>query len=175
MMDLLAGEFAFYSPLFAPLLRAELDRQGHLTFAGVERLRNEFCPAASFQATLNACIARADFGAAYVEAELIHKKGEDPTASNCQPALFPIPSRPKHLRLTTVLPNDLARGMGLHVMLHVPRNSPVSQAFFEGTQKAGNECLSNWSHSDGSTLRPCAVRVEARGFEKHVFAVIQAT
>jgi hypothetical protein len=123
---------------------------------------------------LNACIARAEFGAAYVEAELIHKKGEDPTASNRQPTLFPIPSRPKHLRLTTVVPNDLARGMGLHVMLRVPRNSCVSEAFFEGTQKAGNECLGNWSHSDGSTLRSCPVRVEARGFEGHVFAVIQA-
>lgn len=174
MMDLLAGEFAFYSPLFTPLRRAELDREGLITFAGVERLRNEFCPAASFQATLNACIARAEFGAAYVEAELVHKKGEDPTASNRQPALFPIPSRPKHLRLTTVVPNDLARGMGLHVMLRVPGNSCVSEAFFEETQKAGNECLGNWSHSDGSTLRSCPVRVEARGFERHVFAVIQA-
>jgi len=61
------------------------------------------------------------------------------------------------------VPNDLARGMGLHVMLRVPGNSCVSEAFFEEIQKAANECLGNWRHSGGSTLRSCPVRVEAHG------------
>ena len=74
MMDLIAGEFNFYDPLFQPVLARELQREGHLTYAGVDRIREEFYKEASFQSSLNACVRNAPFPAAVVEATLEYKK-----------------------------------------------------------------------------------------------------
>ena len=74
MMDLIAGEIGFFDPLFRPLLEAELRRTCRLTFAGIERLRQQFCDSASFQSTVNACLSRVPFAGACVEAGLDCKK-----------------------------------------------------------------------------------------------------
>src|SRR5207248_171527 len=39
LMDVIAGEVAFHSSLFQPVLDGELQQLGRLTFAGIERVR----------------------------------------------------------------------------------------------------------------------------------------
>lgn len=177
MMDLIAGEFNFYGPLFEPVLAAELERTGHLTFAGVERIRDEFYTEASFQSTLNACVRGALSPAAVVEASLEYKKRERETMDDSQGVLIDLPPIPKTLRLTSVAPNELGRAFGLHLMLRVPSHSVISRVFsatedFAGPETA-TENLREWTHSHGPALPPCEVLVEARKLGGLALAVIQ--
>jgi len=177
MMDLIAGEFNFYGALFKPVLTAELERTGHLTFGGVDRIRAEFHKDASFQSTLNACVRGVPFPAAVVEATLQHKKRERETMDVLQGVLIPLPPIPKALRLTSVAPNDLGRALGLHLMLRVPSNSVISTVFSGmeefSTAESATENLADWKHSDGSALAPRRVLVEVRKLGDTAFALIQ--
>lgn len=178
MMDLIAGEFHFYPSMFAPLLEAELRTNGTLTFAGVDRVRAQFNPDASFQSTMNACIRRVPYAAAVVEASLEYTNSETAAMNPAQELLIDLPPIPKSLRLVSVAPNELARSFGLHVRLRVPQCSVIAQAF-NGTDGFGDpllarENLGDWTHSNSPPLRPRDVQVEARRLGDFVLALIQS-
>jgi hypothetical protein len=177
MMDLIAGEFNFYSPLFKPVLANELHRTGYLTFAGVDRIRDEFYKEASFQSTLNACVRSAPFPAAVVEAALEHKKNEREAMDVLQGVLIQMAPIPKTLRLSSVAPNEFGRTFGLHLMLRVPPRSVISKVFSSTEEfsiaKTATENLAHWTHSDGCALPGCKVMVEARKLGAVALAIIQ--
>jgi hypothetical protein len=178
MMDLIAGEFNFYPPLFAPVLNAELTRTGKLSFAGVEQVRSNFHPEASFQSTLNACVRRAPYPAAVVEASLEYKNSEIRAMNPLQGVLLDLPPIPKALRLTSVAPNVLGRRLGLHIKLRVPKHSVISKVFYAsdefGDTQNGIENLGDWTHSSSPPLRRCIVQVEVRKIGNFAIALIQA-
>jgi hypothetical protein len=178
MMDLIAGELNFYSPLFRPVLNVELKRSGNLTFAGVERIRDEFHPAASFQSTLNACVRTAPFAAAVVEASLEHKNCEIQAMNPSQGVLIDLPPVPKALRLTSVAPNEDGRSLGLHLKLRVPTNSVIATVFNGSEEfsaaRTAIEDLGDWTHSNSPALAHCVVQIEARKLGDLVLALIQA-
>lgn len=178
MMDLIAGEFHFYLPLFSPVLKAELERTGTLTFAGVERIRDEFHRAASFQSTLNACVRAVPVAAAVVEASLEHNNREMLAMNPSQGLLIELPPIPKALRLTNVAPNELGRRLGLHLKLRVPPSSVIATAFAHNDEFSvaliATEDLGVWTHSNSPPLAHCLVQIEARKLGDIVLAVIQA-
>jgi hypothetical protein len=173
MMDAIAAEIGFFDPLFRPLLETELQRATHLTFAGVERLRDRFSRDASFQATLNTCVSRLPFAACVVEAQVVHKKSEIAALDSLQQSLFPPqPPPPKRLRLTLVVPNSAGRRMGLHELLRVPETSALWEAYHGDYAIGEGEDLADWEHS-GRSLPSFAVRVEARRLDDRVLGLIQ--
>ena len=70
LMDHIAGEVGFFDPIFGPALSSHVARGRPLTFAAVDAIREEFCPHASFQSTLIACVKRAPSPILYIEAGL---------------------------------------------------------------------------------------------------------
>jgi len=76
LMDKIAGELGFFNPIFRPALSSHLGMDKALTFDVVEAIRQRFCPIASFQANLIACVRRVDQPAIYLEAGMGYKVDE---------------------------------------------------------------------------------------------------
>ena len=60
-----------------------------LTFGGVERVRARFCPDASFESTLNACVSRSDSPAILVKAGLAFKNAERDAIESPSSSIIP--------------------------------------------------------------------------------------
>lgn len=171
--DLIAGDFAFFDPLFNPLLEEEIARKGRLTFAGVERVRNDFARDASFQSTLYACVNRVATPILYVEADLAYKKAELALLTSGQGELIPSARPAPTLRVTDTFRNEAARLRGLHIpkKMSVPESSVISRVFLSGIPADSVEDLSDWS-SQGRCLPALRVQVEARSGFSGVSAMI---
>lgn len=178
LMDIIAADVGFFSPLFLPYIDAEMSVNGRLTFDGVERIRQAFCPEASFQATLNACVARIDSPAVVVEAGWGWKKAEKERVENDLFGAFDAP-QPK-IRALKVRPNSGARGsLLIHENMEVPSSSVIARLLLgvgdcEFTREAGDdENLCSWEHSDGRCLANVDVYVEGRRVGDEVIALVQ--
>ncbi len=183
LMDTIAGEVAFYDPLFVPALNAELKTTGWLTFAGVERVRDSICPEASFQSTLIACAKRTATPVIQVEARVEYKKAEKTEMELRQSHMFPHTKPEPKLRAVNAVPNEAARERGfiVHKNMQIPAESLIAVHFHEteGTDAslgiAGIEDFSTWRHSDGTTLGQGKIRVEVRRLAATLLAIIQPT
>lgn len=159
LMDWIASEVGFLDALFCPLLEAELSANQGLTFAGVQRIREHYCPEASFQSTLLACLRRLPQPAVYLEAGLGRTKSEEEAFDS-----EPVPARrpqPK-LRVLVAVPNDAARavGFGFHRNQEVPGESVLHRLFFDANgaglkeEETGSEAAGIWHlSSKGSRFR----------------------
>ena len=56
LVDKIAGELAFYPPIFVPILLEEIGENKRLTFAAIDRVRQRIAPEASWHATLLAAV-----------------------------------------------------------------------------------------------------------------------
>jgi hypothetical protein len=179
LMDAIAGEIGFYEPLFAPILVREVAKDKKLTFATVERIRQEFCPEASFQATLNACAQKVSYAALVLELGLAYKKAEQRQIQSMQQELIPTNAPTAKLRVLHVVPNKLAAGTNLkvHPNMQVPASSLLYKLYFgkaagAGNEITGNEWLGLWRHSDGSALADIRVHIEARKTQHSMIALV---
>ncbi len=119
LADRIAGDFAFYTPLFLPELLARTKSTKRLTFDIIEELRKTVCPSASREATIRGAISRAPFPQLLVIADYGLKKEEERRVSQLkQMELFSveegIPFEPK-LRAVQVASNETARQSGLQI------------------------------------------------------------
>lgn len=178
MMDIIAAEIGFYTPIFRPLLEKKCVAEGGLTFAAMENVRREFCPAASMEATLSACAARMPEPIIILQATMGYKKAEREALESRQDELFPAEKPIAQLRIASVVPNSAARAK----KLTVPRNMRVPAACAMMTALRGDEdyqsvCarenLNWWRTSDGTALRHEAVRVEAIRIFDRVWAIVR--
>ncbi len=179
LMDTIAGEIGFYDSLFRPILREETAKKGGLTFTAVEKVRERFCPEASFQATLNACVNRLDMPMLIAEFGFGYKKEEERKISSSQTTLFSEARPEPKLRVLTVIGNDKARGTSLkiHRNMRVPSTSLLYHFFFNKNESLENEVggienLNIWRHSEGGSLANLVVKIQARRFEDSVMALI---
>jgi hypothetical protein len=179
IVDRVAGDLAFYSPLFLPELLARVRGERRLTFQVIEELRTTVCPGASREATIRGAVARIPFPQVLVIANMGLKRDEQRTLTSLQMRLFPeneIPFEPK-LRAVDVIGNTLASNVGLriHPNMEVPLESVIADAFEDtsfGTQVlSGVENLNWWKHSRGQ-LDNIPIRVEAMKAGNRVLALI---
>lgn len=179
LTDMIAGDVGFFDPLFRPVLDAAILPAGKLTFDVVENIRAQFCPDASFQATLNACVARFGVPAVVLEAGLGLKLGELRALHSPQASLFPEPKPTPRLRVFNAVSNAAAR----RSCIQIPRNMRVPDcsiisAVFNASEEDGDatreavENLSAWVASDGSGLPAQEVSIHAKRVCDRVFAII---
>lgn len=178
MMDLIAAEIGFYTPLFAPLLQKECSTAGGLTFAVAENVRREFCPAASMEATLNACASRVSSPILILQASMGYKKAEKDALTSGQYELFPTEKPVAQLRIASAVPNPAARGKGIMIPknMRVPIASVITTALnVEEDHQAilARENLNWWRTSDGTALQHAAVKVEAIRLRDRVWAIVR--
>jgi hypothetical protein len=178
LVDLVAGDLAFFDSLFRPHLEQAFALEGRLTFSAIERIRDQFCPDASFEATLNACVTRLDSPLMFLKAGMILKDSEQAALDSPQRQLFQTPAPSPKLRVVSTVRNTSARKVGLHIPLHfrVPESSIIASANSCGLGRTidsvSPENLSTWTSSDGNTLPPITVNVTARKISDHVFTLI---
>jgi hypothetical protein len=167
LMDRIAGELAFYPPLFRPELNRLQRRYVRPCFQLVDVVRAEVCPEASWTATAIAVVEQSDFPALFVTARYGSKKGDAGPRS----ASWALRVSPRG--------NQAAMTVGLMIPwnFRVPHGSIIHTAFhtpYPLFDQHADERLGIWTASDGSRLRDLSVHVEVRRHGDQVSAIITA-
>jgi hypothetical protein len=171
--DLIASDFAFYGPIFDPILRSEVAKNnGELSFSVVSAVRKKFCPEASFQSTLNACVASHPSPCLVLEASLGYKKSEEiAMAAGKGPFI-------EALRVIRANSNTSGKHLGLWIPpnYRVPDLSIISEALrvcsTRGLSRLEN--LGTWTDSRGGSLPTIPVQIEAKKSGDHALALMRA-
>lgn len=161
MMDQIAGELAFYSPLFLPALERHKIDLANPTLTAIAEFRENECPFASLQSTIGAVLRYATVPAILIEARNTLKKTEQQQLS-LDATLSPIPQ----LRAYTTTHNTLAvkSKFYIHRWMRVPKRSVISLVYnggLSGTSEPQEEDLS-WWESQGNGLPDWPVLVDAQ-------------
>ncbi len=150
MMDQIAGELAFYSPLFLPALERNNIDLTHPTLASIAAFREEEFPFASLQSTINAVLRYTKVPAILIEAKYELKKSQQQRLS-LDPSMAP----KRELRAVTATHNGLAMKSKfyIHRWMRVPKRSVISLVYdgnLSEISKPQEENLSWWESQDVS-------------------------
>jgi hypothetical protein len=161
LIDTIAGEFAFYAPLFRPLVRAA-QRNYRLTFAAVESLQNTYAPSSSLLATTNAVVKYWPSPAMVVTASMKGRKSA--------------PEKDRALRVGMQTRSSTAKEAHLSCFpnMRVPMSSPIFVAFAEKRKVEGLENLGAWTTSTGESLAAIQVFTAAICLGNVVYGLISA-
>ena len=179
IVDRVAGDLAFYSPLFLPELLARVQNEKRLTFAVVEELRTTIYSGASCEATIRGAVSRTPFPQLFVVADYGFKKDEQRVINTTQMDFFPdneIPFLPK-LRAVEVIGNASAQktGLWIHPNMEVPEESIVAYAYHDPSSTyqiySATENL-NWQKHSRGELETMKIYLEATKVGNRVFALI---
>lgn len=174
LMDSIAGELAFYRPMFELALSDGV----RPTIADLEDHRVRLAPSASREAAYGTLISRAHIPAVLIVAEMEFKASEHRALQNR--FLFPEAAPTPELRAVRVVASELGRRSALFIPrnMRVPPTSLISRVFLQETADLadgtwnGRELLSEWSDSKGKRLAEMPVVVEAGRSGGRVFALI---
>jgi hypothetical protein len=159
MVDVIAGEFAYYAPMVLPYTK------GALTFEAIDAARVALCPEGSFQSALIGLVRVWPTPCVLIEAKWAGKKTLLPGEYFSSFAL----------RAVTSLVNDAARlnGIQLHKNFRVPMRSVIHKVFSESlTDGAGVEDLSWWQSSDGTSLEKQQIGVSVKRVGDAIYGLL---
>jgi len=152
LMDIIAGRFGFYGPVFHRFIKAEI------SFDEIERLRRELCPDASVQASLISFTKYWPTPCVHIRAELGFNKTQK---QRLQQNHFDFIDAPESvLRAAAVSVNEAGRDARFRLFenMRVPTSSVVQQIFSERLNYGeAIEDLAHWT--DGESV---PVKVKAR-------------
>lgn len=179
LVDRIAGDLAFYTPLFLPELLVRTKTTNRLTFDIIEELREIVCPGASRAATIRGAISRAPFPQLMVIADYGLKKSEEEDLFSKQGVLFKEGNDQyyRKLRAVEVIVNKPALKIGLwvHKNMEVPQESVIRTAYEEFSPDEiyhNRENLNWWKHSRGGQLNDLSIDIEAKLIGDRVYAFI---
>ena len=166
LMDVIAGEMAFW-PDF---LNADSDQE--ISFELIDRIRKEFCPQASVQASTIGIVKALPTPCILLTAQLSLKKGQKLGAAQMRFADSPEPT--PQLRAVHVSVNRAAReeNVLMHAHWRIPERSVIYRAFELRADFEATEDLDWWTTSDGSQLPSCKVLVKAKYSPASVMALL---
>lgn len=166
LVDVVAGEFSFYSPMILPRAR------GEISFDKIEQVRSELTPEASQYSSILNLTKLWSSPCIWLEAKLAHKKSEQEGSQRS----FAFQRRnPPALRAVHTNSNPAAKNLGMMIIPHfrVPVQSVIHRVFAsELPFGEGHEDLSHWTSSDGKRLPKRPVRVQAKRIGESVHALI---
>ena len=155
MVDVIAGEFAYYAPMVLSFAK------GNLTFEAIDAARMALCPEGSYHSALIGLVRVWPTPCVLVDVKWAPKKG--------------LAHSSYALRAVNVLVNDLARhqGIQLHKNFRVPEGS-VIHTVFNGSlsETSAREDLCWWESSDGTRLEKQEIRVSAKKIGDTVHALL---
>lgn len=165
LMDRIAGELAFYPPLFHPELNRLQRRYVRPCFQLVDDVRAEVCLDASWTTTAIAVVEQNDVPAVFLTARYGSKTSDTD------------PRSPSWALRASPRGNAAARAAGLtiHWNYRVPKASIIHTAFHAPHRLLdwhADERLGIWTSSDGSRLRDLPVHVEVRRRRDDIAAMI---
>ena len=161
LIDTIAGEFAFYAPLFQPLVNVAQENH-RLTFATVKNLQDAYAPSSSLLAATNAVVRYWPAPAMVVTASMNGRKSD--------------PKKDRALRVTMQTRSSAAKEVRLSCFpnMRVPMSSPIFVAFAEKRNVEGLENLGAWTTSSGNSLPTIQVFTSAICLGKVIYALISA-
>lgn len=166
LVDVIAGEFAYFEPMVRPLA------VGEISFVTIERIRQALCPDGSFTSAVIGVTKAWPAPCLSLVAQMALKKGE---ADDAQ-ATFGFRTCPSPvLRATRVTINEAARKRGIQMYpnFRVPTQSVITKTFCGGPAEAqATEDLSWWRASDGTELPALPVKVLAKRHGDCVYALL---
>jgi hypothetical protein len=159
MVDVIAGEFAYYAPMIRPYAK------GGLSFKAIDSAREALCPEGSYQSALIGLVKVWPTSCVLVEARWAGKQSAQPGqyAASCA------------LRAAHVLVNDAARerGLQLHRNFRVPESSVIYRVFAESlSEGTADENLNWWTSSDGARLQDQELKVSAKRIGNTIYALM---
>lgn len=168
LMDVIAGKFAFYSPMVR-------DRaKGEVSFESIEKLRKQLCSEASQRSSIIGMVKAWPNPCVLIQAKMGLRRHEE--ALLRQGKFDFVESQKEALRATRITINDTAREMGIYIFenMRVPERSVIYQTFTGNTSKLAeaSEDLSWWETSTGKQLPSRKIRVMARSSWDCVEALI---
>jgi len=153
MVDVIAGEFAYYEPMVRPFVK------GQLTFEAIDYARQSLCPEGSYLSALFGLVKVWHVPCLLVEAKWAGKSSGEGYA----------------LRAVHVAVNDEARAseLQLHRNFRVPKRSLIHRVF-DGVAQEGtaDENLAWWESSDDTHLPSQRLRVSAKKIGDTVYAMM---
>lgn len=162
LMDVIAGRFGFYGPIFHKFINAEI------SFEEIERLRRELCPEASLQASLISFTKYWPSPCLHIRAELGFNKSQK---QQLQQNHFDFIDTPEAvLRAASVSVNEAARDIRFQLFenMRVPTSSVLQNIYSERLSYGeGVEDLGHWT--DGDSI---PVKIKARFRDDCVEALI---
>jgi hypothetical protein len=166
LVDVLAGEFAYYAPMVRPLAQREI------SFEAIEGIRDKLCPEGSFTSAIIGVSKAWPGPCISLEAKLAAKRSSG-NPNQVDFGFMPPPRRV--LRAVNATVNEPARKRGIQFLRHfrVPPASVISQVF--RMQSDGGEAVENlnwWRASNGTQLANLTVLVRARLIGDSVYALL---
>ena len=159
LVDSIAAEFAFYGPVFRPLVE-EYAKRYRLSFAIVDAIKTSYAPTASLLSTMNAVVTYWPRPAAALTAEF---RGR-----------LSAPGVDKALRVSLQSSNERASQAGLSFFpnMRVPDSSPIHASYAVGQEQDADEHLGDWTTSQGKSLAAIDVYTSARNINGRIYALI---
>lgn len=158
LMDQIAGQLAFYPPLFLPALEMHRIDLSRPTLASIVEFRDDACPFASLQSTIAAVLRHVPVPAILVEARNELKSSERAEASGARAAT-------PQLRAVTTTHNAaaIAEKFYIHRWMRVPHDSVIWRVYdgnLTNEARIQEEDLS-WWESQGAHLPEEPLLVDA--------------
>ncbi len=175
VVDHVAGRIAFYPPYFGPALRDALEAHGGLTFSALEAARDKAAPTASLLATAMGSLQLVRQPALLVSAGMALKAAERRIVEGQQESFaFATDRLQEKLRVTMVVPNDVAPGFAIRRNMRVPAACVLSQAFANDNDVTleAEEDQASWVTSRGGALAAMPIRVQAARRGRYVYGLI---
>jgi hypothetical protein len=159
VIDKIAGELAFYPPIFQPLV-ARAAASPLLAISTVTRIQHCYAPTSSLLATANAVAGNWPRPAIVLTASVGGRKHR--------------PEEAVALRVSVQARNAAARKAELLIWdnMRVPRSSPIFAALHEDRQCEDYENLATWTSSNGQALPNTTVFTSALGLRNRVYAIM---
>jgi hypothetical protein len=179
VVDHVAGRLAFFPPYFHPALDKAVERCGGFTFSALEAARSAAAPSASLFATAIAGLAYAH-RPTLLTAVGMALKADDRRAAYSPQQSFPFADRqvPEKLRVTTVVPNELALGGSLAIRrnMRVPTDSVLAAAYASmvDVELEADEDQSTWETSRSGALEALPIKVQAVRRGRFVYGLVAA-
>ena len=178
LVDKVAAALAFFPDMFVPVFVEEYTKEGGLTFAAVERVRERIAPDASREATLRASLHHTDTPAWFLRCSMGFTADEQRKLNSAQMRLIPDDLPEAKLRIIGSSWNPAATALDVrfHRNMRVPDTSAVTEAFRDerGAVTENVELLDDWETRSGGPIGSGAVRVEAARIDaEEVWALIQ--
>jgi hypothetical protein len=176
LVDLIAGELAFYSRFFeAPILQS-ITQSDNLTFSGIESVRSKVAPSASLYAATLASLGYVTKPTLFLTLALGMKKGEErrllqPTLDFGGVVLGP----EEKLRIKSIIASsDARKKFVLQDNMRVPERSIIHRVFNSpiDAEKNAYENQNFWEASKQGSLPDLPLLVNAVRRGKFVYALI---
>ena len=165
LVDRVAAVLAFFPDIFEPVALEEYTRDGRLTLATIDRVRERIVPDASREATARACLQQIPTPAWLLRCGMGLNAKETRELNNPQMSFFPKEPPETKLRLRAAVSSLEADALGIrfHPNMRIPDTSIVTQAFHSSEREpvVGVENLEAWETSLGGSVGAGPICIEA--------------